>query len=295
MPKKKKHREENDDRGDRGDQNRHGDFLRGAEHGIAPVLAEREMPVDVLQLDDGIVDEPADAERKTAQGKDVERLAGEIKKHEGCHDRERDGHGHDGGRAQAHEENENHDHREKAALHGLVLQGAHGRTDVARLVERDGELHVLGHTAKPWKRGLHGVDDADGVGPGLLEHAQIDAALAIDAHDLRLIGRAVFDPGHVGYAHRRRGLPRGLRRPGAHHDLAERACLGKLRVREDVVVAIARAQAAARQEKVRRAHRADYVENAEAARPQGIAVRLDLDLANLSASDARAGHTGDSF
>ena len=64
-----------------------------------PVLPQREVPVDVLELDDRVVDEPPDAEREAAEREDVERLAGEVEQHEGGDDRERDGDGDDAGGA----------------------------------------------------------------------------------------------------------------------------------------------------------------------------------------------------
>ena len=58
-------------------------------------------------------------------------------------------------------------------------------------------LHVGRDAAQGGHRGADRVDDADGVGARLLEHADVDAALAVDADDLVLIGGAVFDLGDV--------------------------------------------------------------------------------------------------
>ena len=55
------------------------------------ICPDAEVAVDVLELDDRVVDQPADAEREAAEREDVERLAGEVEQDEGGDDRERDG------------------------------------------------------------------------------------------------------------------------------------------------------------------------------------------------------------
>ena len=108
----------------------------------------------------------------------------------------------DARRAQAHQEEQNDRDGENAALHGLVLERGHRRTNVGRLVERDGKLNVGRDATQVGHRGADRVDHADGVAAGLLEHADVNAALAVDADDLVLIGGAVFDLGDVGDANR---------------------------------------------------------------------------------------------
>ena len=55
-----------------------------------PIGADREVAVDVLELDDRVVDEPPDAEREPAEREDVERLAREVEEDERRDDRQRD-------------------------------------------------------------------------------------------------------------------------------------------------------------------------------------------------------------
>ena len=254
MPVHEEHREEHHDGGDGRHQDRHRHLLRGQQHGLLAFLPGGQVAVDVLQLDDGVVDQPPDAQGQAAQGEDVQRLVGEEEQHEGRDDGERNGDADDGGGAQVHQEDQDDQDGEQAALHGLVLQRRHRRADVLRLVERDVELHVAGHAAQLGDGGADRVDDGDGVGPRLLEHAQVDAALAVDAHDLGLVRGQILDLGHVGDAHHALALA-GRGRGRAHDHAAQGPHVGHLGVGEDVVVAIAGAQAAAGQEQVRRAHR----------------------------------------
>jgi hypothetical protein len=60
--------------GDGAHQDGHRHLLGGVEHGLHAVAGAREVTVDVLELDDGVVDEAPDAEREAAEGEHVERL-----------------------------------------------------------------------------------------------------------------------------------------------------------------------------------------------------------------------------
>jgi ABC-type Zn2+ transport system substrate-binding protein/surface adhesin len=62
------HRKEDHDGRDGRHQDGHRHFLRGQQHGLLAVLPRRQMAVDVLQLDDGVVDQPPDAERQDRPG-----------------------------------------------------------------------------------------------------------------------------------------------------------------------------------------------------------------------------------
>ncbi len=66
-------------------------------------------------------------------------------------------------------------------------------------------------------------------------------------------------------------------------------------VGENVVVAIAGAQAARGQEEIRPAHGIGQGHDIQAARSQGIAVGHDLDFADLAPADGGAGHAGNAL
>ncbi len=54
-PDDEKHGQEDDDGGDRGGEDRHGDFAGGVDDGVPPVPVDVQMALNVLQFDDGIV------------------------------------------------------------------------------------------------------------------------------------------------------------------------------------------------------------------------------------------------
>src|SRR2546426_1132787 len=72
-------RHEDDDRRDGRGEDRHRHLTRGVEDGRTPRRArDVQVSIDVLELDDRVVHEPADGEGEAAQGEDVERLAQEV-------------------------------------------------------------------------------------------------------------------------------------------------------------------------------------------------------------------------
>ena len=131
---------------------------------LRPVASQLQVPVDVLELHDRVVDEPPHAQRQPAQGEDVERLAGEVEEHEGGHDGERDGHRDDAGGRPAGQEDQDDQDGEPAAPERLVLQRRDGGPDVGRLVEGDGELHAGRDAAQAGQGLAQLVDHVDGVG-----------------------------------------------------------------------------------------------------------------------------------
>ncbi len=75
MPRHEAHRQEHgDDRGGRGDH-READLVRRIERGLEAGLAHAHVAHDVLDLDDGVVDQHARDERQREQAHLVEREA----------------------------------------------------------------------------------------------------------------------------------------------------------------------------------------------------------------------------
>ena len=172
---------------------------------------------------------------------------------------------------------------EQAALHRLVLERAHRRRGCSVDWSNEMASFTLGGT--PRRLGIAARTASttrDGVGARLLEHAQVDAALAVDAHDLRS-GPAVPSSTSATSrdAHRRRrSCPASRRRPRRTTTSLERA---RLRRPACWRRRCSRGRPARRlplgSSRFDVAHRVDHVEDAEAARPQRVALDLDLDLA----------------
>ncbi len=136
-------RQENDDRRDRGAEQRHADFADGAANGLRARLARIAMHHDVLHHHDGVVDHQPDGGGETAQRHQVEALAQQAQRDE----RDRDG----GGNHQAGDERsapiaqeQHHDQRgQHEAQQDGVAHALDGFVDDLRLIVEGFELHAL--------------------------------------------------------------------------------------------------------------------------------------------------------
>ena len=124
-------REHRDDREGDGDH-RKADLVGRLERGAVGRLAHAHVADDVLDLDDGVVDQDAGDERDREQADEVEREAERVHGPEGRKHRERDGDRRDQGRAPVPQEQEHDEHGEQRALD----QRVHRRFVVADRVRR---------------------------------------------------------------------------------------------------------------------------------------------------------------
>jgi hypothetical protein len=143
--------------GDRGQRRRHdraGDLLDPGQDGVSSVFPVLEMPLDVLEYDDRVVDHPADGDRQRAQGEQVERVVAGPQRDQRDDHGQRDRHRGDQRRAQRHQEDQDHDHGEEQAERALGGQAADRRLDERRLVEHRDDRGVAAELARPrgWSR-----------------------------------------------------------------------------------------------------------------------------------------------
>jgi hypothetical protein len=156
------------------------------------------VPVDVLEDDDGVVDQHPDRERERHQRHRVEREVERVEEHEARHQGRRDRERGDRRRAEVAQE-EQHDHGgERSAVGDVDGHVADRRGDEDRGVERDGHL-VAGRQfgADPREFRLHRLRDLDGVLARLAADQQRDAALAVEPRNGALLRHPVLDGGHV--------------------------------------------------------------------------------------------------
>src|SRR5699024_3192677 len=124
--------------GRRGD--RAGDLAHGVEDRGAAILAVGQVPVDVLDDDDRVVDDAPDGHRQRGQGEQVERDPDDLEADERDDERQRDRHGgHRGGPdlAQEQQDDDDGEHQAEQALDREVLDRL---LDERRLVEDDDDL-----------------------------------------------------------------------------------------------------------------------------------------------------------
>ena len=93
------------------------------------------MALNVLQLHDGIVDEPADPQGQASQGEHVQCLPGEVQHDEGHHDREGNGDGNDQRARQVTEEKQNDRCGQQRSVQCLFDEVADRLADIDRLIE----------------------------------------------------------------------------------------------------------------------------------------------------------------
>ena len=106
---------EHGQQGRRGRDNRQTDLIGRLDSCRIGRLAVAYVADNVLDLDDGVIDQNADGQRQRQQGHDVQRLAGQVHDPEGRNQRHGHGHRRDQRRPPVAQENEHHQHRQARA------------------------------------------------------------------------------------------------------------------------------------------------------------------------------------
>ena len=158
---------------------RAADLLHGLQRGVAPAQAVREMPLDILDHDNGVVDHDANREHKAEQREIVDAIAEGCHGRKGTNQRHRDRHDRDDRRTPALQEHQHHDDNQCHRFIDGLDQLADGLPDELGRVVADIVVEPLGKT------GLQ------------LGHRVLDA----------LCGRKRVRSGPLGHQHRDRGLP----------------------------------------------------------------------------------------
>ena len=138
-PESMPERHEDDDRRQRRADDRRDQLLHRELDGLARCFPLVEMPVDVLDHDDGVVDDQPDGDREAAHRHDVDRFAEPPHDQEGGHDGEGQRDRGDQRQPPVAQEDEQHDHREDAADEDRVAdvgdRGGHELREVVGLGE----------------------------------------------------------------------------------------------------------------------------------------------------------------
>jgi hypothetical protein len=182
-------RQEDHDRGERGQRHGHGDVARAQHRGVARAVSLAVQARDVLHHAHGVVDQHADAQRDARHRQDVERAAGEVLEGDGQQGRDGDRERHAQGHAHAPQEDEQHQDGQEPAHDGGLLQLRQGRLDHVALQEEDHEADAArehGIVLELLDRAAQVAADVDHVGLAVLGgHAEVGVA-AVDDGDLVL-------------------------------------------------------------------------------------------------------------
>ena len=201
------HQEQRNEYGDQRERDRHdgkSDLAGPLHRRVVRRHAFLDMPCDVLDLDDGVVDHESDRDRQRHQREIVERVAHFIEHREGPDQRQRHGDGRDDGRPEiAQEYEDDHDdecyRQQQRELH-VGDRCADGLRAIGNDVDLDGGrdrgLEHRHHRLDP----VHGLDD---VGAGLTLDRENDGRLVVvPAGDQLVLSRA-DSAADIAYADRR--------------------------------------------------------------------------------------------
>jgi hypothetical protein len=262
---------------------RRTDLGRSAQRRLHRRLALLEVPMDVLQHHDRVVDQDPCRDGERHQGEDVQREARCVEQEEAADHGRGDRSRHDQRGAAAQQERCSDRDREDAAQHHVARHVAHRRLDEAR--------DVLGHldshpgrciAAQRVHLGHHRPRHLDGVASRLAAHQQRNPWHPVQFGVRALVLEPILDARHVADAYGPRALaPR-------NHQLAE---LGdrlhlSARLERELRGAPAGLQSSARDLGVLRAKCLHHVVGSESVGAQSRAVQPDPDLA-LAPADAR--------
>jgi hypothetical protein len=161
-----------------------------------------DMAIDVLQHDDGVVDDEADRDGEAHQREIVDAEAEHVHHRESADQGERHGDAGNDRRPEIAQEEEDHhddetDGQRQGELH-VVHRGADRRRPVGQDIDLD---HRRDRGLQPRQRRLDAVDRLQHVGPGLLEHGEQDAAPIIGPGGEPGVLRPVHGPTDIADAH----------------------------------------------------------------------------------------------
>ena len=246
--------------------------MAGAAHGgDERCFAAVGAALDVLQHDDGIVDDEADGKNQRQQGQHVDREAEGRDQRQGADQRYRDGDRRHQRGAQRAQEQQHHQYHEGQRDAERDQHLAHRSGDEQRVVGTDDDCHARGQgRAEPVDLGADGGRDRHRVGLTLADHLQADGRRAVGAHDDFVILDAALDRGDVAE-------PDGIAGDGGDDDVGEFFRRRQAAVEADVLQALARGQLAAGQLDVVALDRRLDIGDGQVARGECAAVEPDAD------------------
>ena len=190
----KENRNEDCHQGEADGNHREADLFRAGQCRLARFLPLVDVPHDVFDHDDGVIDQKSHRHRESHQGNVIE--AESAKPHDGECPRQgqRNGDTRDEGRPEpAQEERHDHDHqrnRQKEGKLDIVERSANG----LRAIAQDAELHAGRQPLSNLRQqGANLIDHGNDIGVRLLHHREQDRPLIVKPSSLPGILRTVDD------------------------------------------------------------------------------------------------------
>ena len=194
------------------------DLDRGVHRGLLRLLAHAQVPHDVLDLDDRVVDQDADDERQREQRQDVQRVAEHPDRPERRDDRQRQRDGGDGRGAPVAQEQPHDDDREDRAFDQHLHRGVERLLDVVDRRARLGELARAGTpAASALDDGARVLGDVERARAPRAHDLEADDGLAVEQRGRALLAGLVAHVGdrvepHAAAVRQRRSAARAGRR-----------------------------------------------------------------------------------
>ncbi len=171
--------------------------------------ASLDIAIDVLQNDNGVVDDKAHAQDQREQCHIVDGVAENIHRAERADNGKRQGQRRNHRRAPRAQEQEDHQHHQHHGFQKRALDGAHRVADRDRTVDQNFDADCTRHRSPEFRQSaLYVVDDIDGVRVGLTVDRKVDRALVVVPARDALVLDAILDDSNVGQ------LDRGAVAPG---------------------------------------------------------------------------------
>ncbi len=203
-------RQENRHQREAGGDHREADLVGGLHGRLERPLPAPEVAHDVLDLDDGVVDEDADDQRERQQRQDVEAEAQIVHRREGRYDGQRQGGRRDQRGAPVPQEPPDHDHGEHRALVEQLHGAAEVVLDGCDRVVCLGESHLRVLLLQGLHRLAHGVGDRDLARPLEAGDGEADHRPAVEQRIGGPLGDGVANPRDLVQAHAAPGAERDV-------------------------------------------------------------------------------------
>ncbi len=170
------------------------------ENGLFHFLALRQVALDVLDLDGGIIHQDSDREGEASQGHDVDGLTQRAQQDDRHEDRKRDRDEMTMVGRQSPRKSRIMAAVSRAAVSRLEHHAANGGAYEEGLIEERSDLHFRRKRLRAdLSHALDAFDDGDGGGAADLQHGHQGAANAVHAHDVGLRRETIADVGHIAH------------------------------------------------------------------------------------------------
>ena len=179
------------------------DLARSLYRRLAAGHPRLDVPEDVLQHHDRVVDDEPDRQHHRQERQRVDREAEHVHQRERADQRHRYRDQRDDRRAQAPQGDEDHQPDQQDGLADRAEDIGDRAIDENGRVVRDDQLHARRHRlVHLHDLGAHRVRQVERIGDRLLDHADVERGLAIEARDDALLERTDLGVADVANAHR---------------------------------------------------------------------------------------------